>query len=188
MASNLKCLFNCSKPFIEWIAIFQWVVTQIISLITSRILHKLWNVMIGVVQGRIAVISRHTSVIYLYERLQFFMTSLKQFFHAEGNGMLLSNLETEPYKVVLSEFFFYHALNLFTFELIVHYWKVESAPNYIQRLDTAIPGRARGAAEVYGDKVLHQAGGNTAVKCGLPQRKAAARSFSDTGKKSFRKR
>ncbi len=77
--------------------------------------------MIGVVQGRIAVISRHTSVIYLYERLQFFMTSLKQFFHAEGNGMLLSNLETEPYKVVLSEFFFYHALNLFTFELIVHY-------------------------------------------------------------------
>jgi len=64
-----------------------------------RILHKLWYVLIGVVQGRMVVIPRNPSVIYLYERLYFFMMALKTFFHADGNGMALTNLETEPYKV-----------------------------------------------------------------------------------------
>ena len=55
--------------------------------------------MIGVVQGRIAAIPRNPSVMYLYERLQYFMYELKNFLYADGNGMAQTNLETEPYTV-----------------------------------------------------------------------------------------
>lgn len=76
------------------------------------ILHKLWNVVIGVVQARLAVIPRKPSVLYLYERLEYFMFELKNFFHAEGNGMSLANLETEPYQVNRSRSY---GVRVFTF-------------------------------------------------------------------------
>jgi hypothetical protein len=55
--------------------------------------------MVGVVQGRMIVIPRKESTLYLFERLEYFMQELKSFFHADGNGMSLVNLETEAYKV-----------------------------------------------------------------------------------------
>ena len=64
-----------------------------------RILFKLWNVVIGIVEIRIDKISRKPSLHYLYERLEHFMNELKNFFHADGNGTPLSDLETESYKV-----------------------------------------------------------------------------------------
>ena len=45
------------------------------------------------------MLPRKQSVLYLYERLEYFMRELKEFFHADGNGMNLENLETEAYKV-----------------------------------------------------------------------------------------
>lgn len=54
---------------------------------------------IGVVQGRMIVIPRKDSTTYLFERLEYFMRELKIFFHADGSGMSLTNLETETYGV-----------------------------------------------------------------------------------------
>ena len=54
---------------------------------------------IGVGTGRLNVLPRKQSVLYLYERLEYLMRELKEFFHADGNGMNLENLETEAYKV-----------------------------------------------------------------------------------------
>lgn len=70
-----------------------------ISIHVCSILYKLWNVVIGVVQGRMIVISRKQSDMYLFERLEYFMRELKGFFHADGNGMNLPSLETDTYKV-----------------------------------------------------------------------------------------
>ena len=55
--------------------------------------------MIGVVQGRMIAITRHTSKLLLFERLEYIMREMKGFFHAEGSGMSLPSLETDTYRV-----------------------------------------------------------------------------------------
>ena len=75
------------------------IVNHVIFLNICSILHRLWNVVIGVVQARLVVIPRRPSVLYLYKRLEYFMFELKDFFHADGDGMSLTDLGTDAYQV-----------------------------------------------------------------------------------------
>ena len=67
--------------------------------ISKRILHPLWGFIVGMMQAKIAIIPRKSSSAEVYRQLEFVLGELKSFFHCDGNGVCLVDLDTEACKV-----------------------------------------------------------------------------------------
>ena len=50
-------------------------------------------------QGKVAIIPRKSSSADVYRQFQFVLGELKRFFHCDGNGVRLEDLDTEVCKV-----------------------------------------------------------------------------------------
>ena len=77
---------------------YSFVICTILSI--NRILHLLWGLIVGTVQGKLDIIPRKSSsAAEVYRQLEFVLQELKCFFNCDGNGVPSEDLNTEACKV-----------------------------------------------------------------------------------------